>query len=172
MTQRAACISIVLALVSSPIVAQDRAPCPVARSGAVVIYGEVTNNVTVTAAELASAPRTTIKGTAHDGTTAEYTGVPLHHLLARAGLPAGAQMRGAELQRYVVIEAADAYRAVFALAELDPAFRNPVAILADRKDGKPLDAETGSFQLVSPGEQRHARWVRQVVCIRSMRDKP
>ncbi len=104
MTQRAACISIVLALVSSPIVAQDRAPCPVARSGAVVIYGEVTNNVTVTAAELASAPRTTIKGTAHDGTTAEYTGVPLHHLLARAGLPAGAQMRGAELQRYVVLE--------------------------------------------------------------------
>jgi hypothetical protein len=171
MLKHALFVTTTFALGAGPISAQAAATCPVARSGAVVIYGDVTSNVTITAADLAALPRISVKGTAHDGAVSEYTGVPLHHLLARAGLPGGAQIRGAEMSRYIVVEAADAYRALFALAELDPAYRNPVAILADTKDGKPLDAQTGPFQVVSPGEQRHARWVRQVVCIRSARDQ-
>ena len=64
---------------------------------------------------------------------------------------------------YVVVEAADGYRAVFALAELDPAFTDRVILLADRRDGKPLSTREGPFQIIVPGEKKHARWVRQVI---------
>jgi len=59
-----------------------------------------------------------------------------------------------------------AYRVVFALAELDPAFTDRVILLADRADGQPLDNKTGPFRIVVPGEKRMARWVRQVITLK------
>jgi hypothetical protein len=67
---------------------------------------------------------------------------------------------------YVIVEAADGYQALFALPELDPAFTDRVILLADHRDGQPLDARTGPFQIVVPGEKKHARWVRQVTGLR------
>jgi hypothetical protein len=32
--------------------------------------------------------------------------------------------------------------------------------------GQPLDARVGPFQIVVPGEKKHARWVRQVTGLR------
>ena len=64
---------------------------------------------------------------------------------------------------FVVVEAADGYRAVFALAELDPEFTDRVILLADRRDDKPLPGQAGPFQIIVPGEKKHARWVRQVI---------
>src|SRR5690606_18107757 len=72
--------------------------------------------------------------------------------------------------RYVVVEAVDGYRALFALAEFDSAFRAEVPILALRRNGAPLEAEAGHFQIIVPGEMRHARWVRDVACLRVARD--
>jgi hypothetical protein len=54
---------------------------------------------------------------------------------------------------------------VFGVAEVDPAFTDRVAILADRKDGAPLPANAAPFQLVLTNEMPPARWVRQVVSI-------
>ena len=54
---------------------------------------------------------------------------------------------------------------VFAIAELDPAFTDRVAIVADRKDGAPLPPNAAPFQLVLTNEKRPARWVRQVVSV-------
>ena len=67
---------------------------------------------------------------------------------------------------YLVVEAADGYRAVFALSELDPAFTDRVVLLADRRDGQPLSMRDGPLQVVVPGEKKHARWVRQVIRLR------
>ena len=63
---------------------------------------------------------------------------------------------------YVVVDAADGYQAVFAMAELDPALTDRVILLADRKGGQPLGAFEGPLRVIVPGEKRPARWVRQV----------
>jgi len=62
----------------------------------------------------------------------------------------------------VLIEAADGYRAAFALAELDPELTDRIILLADTKDGQPLPPGEGSFRVIVAGEKRPARWVRQV----------
>jgi len=31
-----------------------------------------------------------------------------------------------------------------------------------KRDGKPLDGKEGPFRIVAPGDQRPARWIRQV----------
>ncbi|MGH7552778.1 MAG: molybdopterin-dependent oxidoreductase [Longimicrobiales bacterium] len=163
---------LVVALVACPArgQAQERAVCAVARPGAVVVYGEVEQQLVVSANDLAGMTQASIPGEPHGGTPGTYTGPALGEILSRAGVRMGADLRGAALARYVVVEAADGYRAVFALAELDPLFRSAVPILAHRKDGQPLDGDAGPFQVIVPGEQRHARWVRQVVCLRLARD--
>jgi hypothetical protein len=61
-----------------------------------------------------------------------------------------------------LVEATDGYRAVFALAELDPELTDRVILLADTKDGQPLSPSEGAFRVIVPGEKRPARWVRQV----------
>jgi hypothetical protein len=40
---------------------------------------------------------------------------------------------------------------------LDPAFAVRDIILADKRDGKPLDSKEGPFRIVSPGDKRAAR---------------
>ena len=80
----------------------------------------------------------------------------------RVGVPLGAELRGSNMAMYLLVEAADDYRVVFALPELDPAFTERVILLADRRDGQPLAAAEGPLRLVVPDEKRHARWVRQV----------
>ena len=41
-----------------------------------------------------------------------------------------------------------------------------MVILADTRDGQPLEKYKGPFQVVVPGEKRQARWVRMVKEIR------
>jgi hypothetical protein len=48
-------------------------------------------------------------------------------------------MKGPQMTQVLLIEAADSYKVVFALAELDPDFSDRQIILADKRDGKPLD---------------------------------
>jgi hypothetical protein len=83
-------------------------------------------------------------------------------LLHRAGLPQGEEVRGPMLARYILVSAHDGYRALFSLPELDPAFTDSRALLADKVDGQPLSAHDGPLRLVLPAEKREARWVRMV----------
>jgi hypothetical protein len=39
---------------------------------------------------------------------------------------------------YIVAEGTDKYRAVYSLAEVDPAFRTGTVIVADRQDGQSI----------------------------------
>jgi DMSO/TMAO reductase YedYZ molybdopterin-dependent catalytic subunit len=130
------------------------------------IAGEVPHPQKFTADELAGLPRQTVRAKDHSGVESDFEGVSLHDVLKRSGVAFGVDLRGPELANYLVVEAADGYRAVFALPELDPASSDRIILLADRRDGKPLDAREGPLRIVVPGEKRHSRWVRQVVTLR------
>jgi DMSO/TMAO reductase YedYZ molybdopterin-dependent catalytic subunit len=130
------------------------------------VNGEVAHPLALSAKELASLPRQRVRAKRHDGVVSEYEGVALVEILAKAGVPVGKDLRGPALATYLVVLASDDYRAVFALAELDPAFTDRVILLADRRDGQPLSTREGPLQVVVPGEKKHARWVRQVIKLR------
>jgi hypothetical protein len=120
------------------------------------------------AAALAKFPQQTVHAEAH-GKTVICDGAALIDVLTAAGAPHGDALRGASLALYVRVSAADGYRAVFALAELDSGFRDLIPIITNHCDGAPLDAKDGPFRLVVPGEKRPARWVRQVTAIDLLR---
>ena len=101
----------------------------------------------------------------HDS-PATFEGVLLWELLSSAGVALGDKLRGPRMTEVVIIEAADGYKVAFALAELDSAFTSSKAILADKRDGKPLSAKEGPFRIVVPSDKRPARWVRQVTALR------
>jgi hypothetical protein len=67
-----------------------------------------------------------------------------------------------------VVEAADGYRVVIALPELDPAFTDRQIVLAYLRNGKPLDEKEGPYRIIIPDEKRMARWVRQVTTLRTV----
>jgi DMSO/TMAO reductase YedYZ molybdopterin-dependent catalytic subunit len=148
--------------VPKPVPGQNADP----QAGAAVLLqvaGDVGHPLSLTGEELAKLPHQTVRAKGHDGVESQYEGVPLIEFLAKAGVPTGKDVRGPAMTLYVVVEAADSYRAVFALAELEPAFTDRVILLADHRDGKALSAREGPFQIIVPGEKKHARWVRQVI---------
>ena len=87
-------------------------------------------------------------------------------LLTMAGIQLGDKLRGPRLAEALLVEAADGYKVVFALAEIDPAFATREIIVADKRDGKPLDAKEGPLRIVVPGDKRPARWIRQITAMK------
>ena len=83
-------------------------------------------------------------------------------LLKSAGTPIGEKLRGANMASYILAEARDGYRVVFALPELDPAFTDSTALVAYAANGKPLPDGQGPFRIVAPQEKRSARSIRMV----------
>jgi DMSO/TMAO reductase YedYZ molybdopterin-dependent catalytic subunit len=126
------------------------------------VTGEVPNPLNLTGEDLAKLPRQVVRARDRDGKDVEFEGVPVHEVLTRAGVKFGDGLRGTALALYLVVEAADGYRAVFALPELDPASTDRTILLADRRNGQPLAATEGPLRIVVPGEKRHSRWVRLV----------
>jgi DMSO/TMAO reductase YedYZ molybdopterin-dependent catalytic subunit len=94
-----------------------------------------------------------------------YSGVSLIDLLASMGVPHGKDLHGKGLSEYIVATGSDGYKAVLALAEVDPEFHPGDVIVADAMDGKPLDAQNGPFKLVVTEDKRPARSVRNLVSI-------
>src|SRR6202030_2880640 len=87
------------------------------------IDGAATKPVVISAADLKRMPRKTVRVTnAHNQKTEVYEGVALADLLARAGVPQGDQIKGPWLAAYVSVGAADGYRVIFSLAEVDAGF--------------------------------------------------
>jgi DMSO/TMAO reductase YedYZ molybdopterin-dependent catalytic subunit len=126
------------------------------------VGGEVERPLKLSAAELSKLPQRSVRATGHDGKEATFEGVPLDEILKLAGVKFGEDLRGKQLALYLVAEAADGYRAVYALPELDPAFTDNVILLTSKRAGQPLDAQEGPLRIIVAGEKRQARWVRQV----------
>lgn len=117
---------------------------------------------TLDAAALAKLPRAEITAKARDGSDKKFSGIPFAEILKLAGAPSGDTLRGAEMNRVVLLTAADNYQVAFSLAELDASFRKQNIILADQADGKPLDDFEGPLMIVAGDDLRHSRWIRQV----------
>lgn len=125
------------------------------------VGGDVATPLTLAVDELKVLPRTTVE-VQEDGRTLRYEGVLVGELLKRAGVPLGAELRGDAVASYIVASASDGYRAVFSLAEVDPAFTRNDIIVADTIDGKPLFAYQGPVRLVAPRDSRGARSIRML----------
>lgn len=159
-------VVLLLTLSAIPAAVPSQAASPPATSPAGVVLrvaGDVPKPLDLTAVQLAKLTRRTVHAADKGGKEFEFEGVPLVEVLRAAGVKFGDDLRGPALATYLVVEAADGYRAVFALPELDPAFTDRVILLADRQDGMPLGDRQAPLRLIVPGEKRHSRWVRQVV---------
>ena len=141
--------------------AQDaRPPKPSSGPSDFKIAGAVTTPLDLTAADLKAMPRKTLKvDNAHSKKTEVYEGVLVEDLLKKAGIAQGEAMRGQAMATYVLADAADDYRVVFALAEFNSSFMDSEIIVADTMDGAPIPGALGPFRLVAPHEKRPARWV-------------
>lgn len=106
--------------------------------------------------------RSEITAKARDGKMRLYSGIAISELLMSLSAPRGATLRGPTMSMALLITAKDGYQVVFSLAELDATFRQQNIILADLVDGKPLDVHEGPLMIVSAGDLRHSRWIRQV----------
>ena len=117
---------------------------------------------TISAAQIGKADHRVAVDVDEHGAAAKFEGVPLATVLELAGVQLGDSMRGAWMAEVLLVSASDGYKVTFALAEVDPAFAVREIILADRKDGKPLDTREGPFRIIALGDKRPARWIRQV----------
>ena len=152
-------------------VASDRALSQApAASGRLTVTGDVPHPLSLTIDDLRKMPRVTLKVTnPHEHKDETYEGVALTEVLRQAGVPQGSMLHGSAMATYVLAEAADGYRVIYSLAELDSDFQDSSVIVADRVDGHALEAEAGPLRLVAPHDKRPARWVRMLQTIKVVR---
>lgn len=135
-------------------------------AGSLTIKASGPESKTIDLAALKAMPHKTISfHNVHTNADETYSGVPLIDLLASLGMPHGKDLHGKALSDYVVATGSDGYKAVLALAEVDPEFHPGDVIVADAMDGKPLDAQNGPFKLVVTEDKRPARSVHNLVSI-------
>ncbi|HUP07501.1 MAG TPA: hypothetical protein VMU47_10140 [Caldimonas sp.] len=118
-------------------------------------------------ARLKALPAETARASTREGATFEASGVSVATLLKHAGLDLSANLGSAPVAgRALIARAVDGYVAVFGLAEIDPHFGHPPALVVwTTHDGAPLSEHRGPFALVVPAESRPGRWVRQLVAL-------
>ncbi|MCE7038766.1 molybdopterin-dependent oxidoreductase [Dyadobacter sp. CY312] len=130
------------------------------------ISGEVSVPLTLKKSDLAAFETISHKVKDRDGKEHEFKGVALFELLKKAGVSNGAQLRGENLVKYVLIQAADGYEVLYALPEIDPDFTDQIILLATEKDGKALENGEGPFRIITPNDKKQARWIREVRSIK------
>ena len=136
----------------------------IASAQSVVLRGLSGPAKIVGADELKAMPHRTVTATVH-GLSGAYAGIPLSLLLARVNAPQGESLHGPAMGDIVIAKACDGYRVVLTLSDIDPAFRDQTAILADTVNGQPLDAREGPLRLIVEGDKRAARSAR---CVTSL----
>ena len=112
--------------------------------------------------DLEALPHIKVTVSEHSSGPVNFEGVTMKSVLERGGATFGESMKGKRLSNCLLVEAADGYRVVIALPELDPAFTDKQILLVFLRDGKPLGEKEGPYRIVIPDEKRMARWVRQV----------
>lgn len=116
-------------------------------------------------ADIAKLPHEKVRATERDGTTAEYSGVPLGKILAAVDAPLGDSLRGPNLALYIVAQGADHYEATYSIVEADPAFGDRHILIADQRDGHPLATRAAPLQVIVPDDKMQARWVRSLIAL-------
>ncbi len=123
-----AAVALAQLFASSSACPQTAAP----RAAELKVSGAVSTPLTLTVADLKAMPRKTLTVVnPHEKKTEKYEGVALEEILRKAGVPQGDALRGPAMATYVLAEAADGYRVVFSLAELDAGIADSEVIVAD-----------------------------------------
>lgn len=130
------------------------------------ISGEVLTPLNLKMEDLATYKLLSHKAKDKDGKVHEYRGVALVEVLEKAGVTLGSKLRGENLKKVVLVQAADGYEVVYSLPELDPEFSNNIVLLVAEKDGAPLPAGEGPFRLIAPQDKKQARWIREIRSIK------
>jgi hypothetical protein len=136
-----------------------------ARAQSVTISGEGITPINITKAMFADMKQVVVMAKAHDEKVHRYSGVTIADLLIKAGVMLGDSAKSKTINSYIIVTAADNYKAIYTIPEIDPLFATRSIILSNRADKRPLATEDGPFQIVVPGEKKHVRWVRQVTGI-------
>jgi len=108
------------------------------------VGGEEGRETQLEMSQIAKLPRLSVRAKDEQGKESVWEGTPLHEVLKAAGAKFGAAIPGKALANYVLAEAADGYKVVFAIPELDPVFTDLVFLLAYRRDGQAVDAKEGN----------------------------
>jgi hypothetical protein len=124
----------------------------------------------LSAADIARLPHLTFEVTDH-GRVSRLVGVPLREVLLLAAAGPVDSLRGPMLNRVMLAQGADGYRALVALAEVDRSIAAREAYVVTAADGAPLSEAMGPYRLVVVGDGRASRWVRQLVRL-EIRDVP
>jgi hypothetical protein len=126
------------------------------------IQTETGKQTVLTRSDIEALPRTNVTTSASD----TFVGVSVKAVLEKAGVSLGESLRGKRLASCLLVEAADGYRVVFALPEIDSAFTEKQIVLAFLKNGKPLAEKEGPYRIVVSDEKKMARWTRQVTTLK------
>ena len=162
---------LVVALLVSPMIpAQQAGTAPThaasTANDSLLLTAAAHDPVKLAASELKALPQITVTvHNPHTNNDETYSGVRVADLLPKIGAPLGKDLRGIALSSYLVATGSDGYKAVFALAEVDPTFHPGEILVADTMNGKPLDAHSGPLKLVVTEDKRPARSVRNLVSI-------
>ena len=132
---------------------------------ALLVQGLDGTSVTLSIDDLSKMPQHKIDVIDHV-TPAKFEGVALSDVFAKVALPSGEKYHKSATSYYLLVQAKDGYRAVYAWAELDPSFMDKPIFVAFKRDGKPLSDKEGPFRIVAPGEKRPARWAWGVVSLK------
>jgi hypothetical protein len=146
-------LAAIAALAATPVLAQDLK---------VTVQGR--DSVVLTPADLKALPRAKATFTAH-GKPITYEGALLNAALKQAGVVSGDRLMGRYLNQVVVAKGLDGFTSTYSLGETDPIYRANPVIIADTKDGRPLDAKEGPYRLVVDGDLRPGRSPRMLVSI-------
>jgi hypothetical protein len=156
-----------MAVAVSGVLARDRpdsAPKPPA-AGRFVVTGDVQHRLRLSIADIAAMPdQKTVEVDYHAGGGNEhhvFSGPLLLDVLAKAAPNFDPAIKNDKLRHFVSITASDAYQALIAYGELDPAFENKQILLAVTQDGASL-ADQGP-RLAVPGDTAGGRYVTGVV---------
>lgn len=158
------------ACAGEPAAASPAAQAPCMR--VLLVRNEAGKTITVTPDDFAKLPQATVRDKIpHSDQDAAYEGVLLHELLRAAGVaftdPAAPdkELRACLRTAYVLVEAADGYQVVFSIPEIHPGLGGREVLVANRANGEPLSAKLAPYQVIVPGSDLHARWIRQVTRI-------
>ncbi|HEY3890259.1 MAG TPA: molybdopterin-dependent oxidoreductase [Caulobacteraceae bacterium] len=132
-----------------------------AQAQSIVVKGAQGRVETVSAADILAMHRASV--TVPYGDKATFTGAVIGDLLAEVGAPSDVRLHGPPVNQIVVVTGQDGFTTVLSLAETEKSFRTEPIILADRQNGKPLDAKQGPYRLVIGGELKPARSVWGVI---------
>ena len=137
-------------------------PSTPSTSLALTVDGKTT---TFTVAELKAMPQKSVSvHNEHTKADETYAGVPLSDLLAKAGFLATKATQRKMLRSYLRVEGTDKYWVLYSLTEVEPTEHTGEVIVATSVDGKSLGAD-GELKLVSSGDTKPQRWVRNLSAI-------